>query len=251
MRVTSVSATVATMGILDRVSTLLRANINDLIDRAEDPEKVVKQLIIDMNNQLMQVKTQVAAAIADEKMLYQRYQDNDAKAADWQQRAELAVEKGQDDLAREALSRRNAFAQTADGFKTQYEQQAGQVEQLKVALQQLEAKIQDATTKQELLIARSRRAKAETQIRTTLSGLEQRSALASFQRIEEKVSLQEARAAALGELDTDTMEHRFKLLQEESEVDQQLAALKEKKGLNAPAADGTEKALGPGETKGA
>jgi phage shock protein A len=234
------------MGILDRVSTLLRANINDLIDRAEDPEKVVKQLIVDMNNQLLQVKTQVAAAIADEKMLYQRYQDNEAKAADWQRRAELAVEKGQDDLAREALSRRNAFAQTAEGFKTQYAQQDAQVEQLKQALQQLEGKIQDAQTKQDLLIARSRRAKAETKIRTTLSGLDQSSALASFQRIEEKVNQQEARAAALGELDTDTMEHRFQLLQEESEVDRQLAELKASKGLSAPASE--EKALGPGET---
>src|ERR671930_982827 len=115
------------MGMLDRVSTLLRANINDLIDRAEDPEKVVKQLIVDMNNQLLQVKTQVAASIADEKMLYQRYQDNEAKAVDWQQRAELAVEKGQDDLAREALSRRNAFQQTAEGFREQYESQAQSV----------------------------------------------------------------------------------------------------------------------------
>src|SRR5919204_3272002 len=157
------------MGILDRVSTLMRANINDLIDRAEDPEKVVKQLIVDMNNQLLQVKTQVAASIADEKMLHQRYQDNEAKAVDWQQRAELAVEKGQDDLAREALSRRNAFAQTAQGFKEQYGHQSAQVEQLKQALQQLESKIQDAQTKQDLLIARSRRAKPETKIRTTLS----------------------------------------------------------------------------------
>src|SRR6185436_10485738 len=127
------------MGILDRVSTLLRANVNDLIDRAEDPEKVVRQLIIDMNNQLMQVKTQVAASIADEKMLYQRYQDNQSKANDWQQRAELAVERGQDDLARGALGRRSPFAQTADGFKTQYDQQAAQVGQLKDALHPLEA----------------------------------------------------------------------------------------------------------------
>src|SRR5437879_11047787 len=103
------------MGIMDRVSTLLRANVNDLIDRAEDPEKVVKQLIADMNNQLIQVKTQVAASIADEKLLYQRYQENQSKATDWQQRAELAVEKGQDDMTREALSRRNAFQQTAEG----------------------------------------------------------------------------------------------------------------------------------------
>jgi phage shock protein A len=235
------------MGILDRVSTLLRANINDMIDRAEDPEKVVKQLIIDMNNQLLQVKTQVAASIADEKLLYQRYQDNAEKATDWQQRAELAVEKGQDDMAREALSRRNSFQQTADGFKEQYDQQATQVESLKTALHQLEAKIQDASTKEELLIARARRAKAETNIRTTLSGLDNSSALASFSRIEEKVNQQEARAAALGELDADTTEHRFALMEQESEVDKQLAALKEKKGLAAPAEE-TDKALGPGKS---
>jgi phage shock protein A len=233
------------MSILDRVSLLLRANVSDMIDRAEDPEKVVKQLIVDMNNQLLQVKTQVAASIADEKLLYQRYQDNQAKADDWQRKAELAVERGQDDMAKEALSRRNAYQQTADGFKTQYDQQAAQVEQLKTALHQLEAKIQDAQTKQELLIARSRRAKAETQIRTTLSGLNQNSALSQFDRIEAKVNQQEAQAAALGELDTDTMEHRFQLLEQESEVDRQLAELKQKKGLAAPQVE--EKALGPGE----
>lgn len=234
------------MGILDRVSTLMRANINDLIDRAEDPEKVVRQLIADMNNQLVQVKTQVAASIADEKQLYQRYQDNQAKATDWQQRAELAVERGQDELAREALMRRNTFQQTADGFKVQYDEQARQVETLKDALHQLESKIQEAQTKQELLIARSRRAKAETQIRTTLTGLDQSNALANFQRIEEKVSQQEARAAALGELDQDTMEHRFQLLEQESTLDKQLADLKAKKGLAAPAEAGPEKALAPG-----
>src|SRR5690348_122896 len=233
------------MGILDRVSTLLRANINDLIDRAEDPEKVVKQLIADMNSQLIQVKTQVAASIADEKQLNQRYIDNQAKADDWQHRAEMAVEQGKDDMAREALQRKNTFQQTADGFRTQYEQQATQVEQLKEALHQLESKIQEAQTKEELLIARARRAKAETQIRSTLSGLDQSSALASFQRIEEKVNQQEARAAALGELDTDTMEHRFQLMEQESTVENQLAELKAKKGLAAPA-EGDSKALGSG-----
>ena len=234
------------MGILDRISTLMRANINDLIDRAEDPEKVVRQLIADMNSQLAQVKTQVAASIADEKLLYQRYQENQAKATDWQQRAELAVEKGQDDLAREALMRRNAFQQTADGFKTQYDQQARQVETLKDALHQLEAKIQEAQTKEELLIARSRRAKAETRIRTTLSGIDQNSALSSFNRIEEKVAQQEARAAALGELDQDTMERRFELLQQESDLDRQLAELKQRKTLGAGSTE--DKALGPGES---
>jgi len=235
------------MGILDRVSTLMRANINDLIDRAEDPEKVVKQLIYDMNNQLLQVKTQVAASIADEKQLKQRWEENESKAQDWQRRAELAVEKGQDDLAREALGRRNSYQQTADGFKEQYDQQARQVEVLKDALHQLEAKIQEATTKQDLLIARSRRAKAETQIRTTLSGLNQSSAMGQFQRIEEKVAMQEARAAALGELDTDTTDRRFELLEQESDIDNQLAALKAQKGLAAP--ETSDKALGSGSTE--
>jgi len=232
------------MGILDRVSTLMRANINDLIDRAEDPEKVVRQLIVDMNSQLLQVKTQVAGSIADEKQLYARYQDNESKASDWQRRAELAVEKGQDDLAREALSRRNTFQQTADGFKEQYEQQAAQVETLKSALHQLEAKVQEAQTKEQLLIARARRAKAETKIRTTLSGLDQSSALGSFARIEEKVGRQEAQAAALGELSTDTTDRRFELLEQDSDVDRQLAALKAQKGLAAPE---STKALGSGD----
>jgi phage shock protein A len=233
------------MGILDRVSTLIRANINDLIDRAEDPEKVVKQLIADMNNQLLQVKTQVAASIADEKQLQQRYEENQEKANDWQRKAELAVEKGQDDLAREALSRRNAFQQTATGFKDQYEEQSRQVEVLKDALHQLETKIQEAQTKEQLLIARSRRAKAETNIRTTLSGLDTSGALASFDRMEDKVNQQEARASALADLDHDSTEQRFALLEQESEVDKQLEELKAKKGL-APAGD--SKALGAGES---
>jgi len=232
------------MAILDRVSTLLRANINDLIDRAEDPEKVIRQLLVDMNNQLLQVKTQVAASIADEKQLQQRYVENQQKADDWQRKAELAVEKGQDDLAREALSRRNAFQATADGFKEQFEQQSVQVESLKRALHELEAKINEAEAKKDLLIARSRRAKTETQIRTTLSGMDTSGALASFDRMEDKVKMQEARASALGELDTDTTDQRFAMLEHESAIDNQLAELKAKKGLAAPA---EAPALGSGE----
>ena len=95
-------------GLLDRVSTLVRANLNDLIDRAENPEKVIRQAIIDMNNQLIQVKTQVAASIADEQKLYQRWQENQSLAKEWQRKAELAVSKSADDLAREALQRHNS-----------------------------------------------------------------------------------------------------------------------------------------------
>ncbi|HWP29669.1 MAG TPA: PspA/IM30 family protein [Chloroflexota bacterium] len=218
------------MGILDRVGTLIRANINDLLDRAEDPEKMIKQLLQDMENQLIQVKTQVAAAIADEQRLKERWQQNEQLAQEWQRKAELAVQKGQDDLAKEALRRRNTYQQTALGFKEQYEEQARQVEQLKDALEKLEAKIEEARTKKDLLIARSRRAAAERQIHETLAGIDTAGAMSGFERMEEKVRAQEARAKALAGLDQDTLEERFKQLEEEDEIEGQLRELKAKLG---------------------
>lgn len=214
------------MGLLDRVSTLIRANLNALLDQAEDPEKVIRQLLIDMNNQLLQVKTQVAASIADEKRLWQRYQDAKERAEDWERKAELAVDKGDDELAKEALARRNSYQQSAEGFYQQWQDQKAQVEQLKDALRQLEQKIQDAEAKRDLLIARSRRAKAETQIRETLAGIGTSSAAAEFERLEDRISQQEARAKAAAELEGETLEARFAALEQESDLDRDLAALK-------------------------
>jgi phage shock protein A len=219
------------MTIVERISTLVRANINDLLDRAEDPETVIKQLLMDMHSQLLQAKTQVAAAIADQKRLYDHYQEAQSQADEWQHRAVLAVEKDDDDLARQALMRRAAFQQTADGFKEQYDQQSEQVAQLKDALAQLEAKIEEAEAKKDLLIARSRRATAETEIRTTLSGLDDSGALASFERMEDKVDEQEARAAALGELESTSVEERFARLETAEQVERELAELKSKKAV--------------------
>lgn len=222
-------------GMLDRVSTLVRANLNDLIDRAENPEKVIKQTIIDMNNQLIQVKTQVAASIADEQKLYQRWQENQSLSNEWQRKAELAVSKGADDLAREALQRHNSYQAIADGFQRQYTDQKSQVETLKSALGQLEAKIEEADRKKDLLIARSRSAQAQQRIHDTLAGINTSgSALSSFARMEEKVSDQEARAKASIQLDTDSVDDRFAALEQGSAVDDQLAALKAKMGA-APA----------------
>ena len=217
-------------GVLDRVSTLIRANINDMISRAEDPEKVIRQLILDMNNQLIQVKTQVAAAIADERLMQKRYEDNQKKADEWQRKAELAIEAGKDDLARDALSRRRTFQETADGFKAQYTEQAAQVEELKQALDQLQAKINEAETKKDLLIARSRRAKAETNIRKTLAGVDATGALSEFERMEEKVEEQEAHAKAYAELDQDTLDEKFKQLEQEDQLNKDLAELKTRMG---------------------
>ena len=218
------------MGILDRVGTLVRANISDLLDRAEDPEKMIKQLLLDMENQLIQVKTQVAASIADEQRLKERWQQNEQQASEWQRKAELAVQKGQDDLAKEALGRRNTFTQTAAGFKEQYEDQARQVEQLKDALDKLESKLSEARTKKDLLIARSRRAAAEQQVYETMSRVDTSGVMGNFERMEEKVRTKEARAKALSSLDNDTMDERFKQLEEEDELDVQLREMKAKLG---------------------
>ena len=223
------------MTIVERISTLVRANINDLLDRSEDPEKVIKQLLMDMHSQLLEAKTQVAAAIADQKHLHDHCEEAQTQADEWQHKAELAVGKGEDDLARQALARRVTFNQSADGFKEQYEQQSVEVGTLKDALAQLETKIDEAEAKKELLIARSRRAAAETEIRTTLSGLDQSGALASFERMEDKVDQQEARAAALGELESTSLEERFAELETSEQVEHELAELKAKNALS-PAA---------------
>jgi phage shock protein A len=222
------------MAILDRVGTLVRANINDLLDRAEDPEKMIKQLLQDMENQLIQVKTQVAAAIADEQRLKERWQQNQQLADEWQRKAELAVQKGADDLAKEALSRRNAYQETAVGFKQQYEDQAQQVEQLKDALDKLESKIQEARTKQDLLIARSRRADAERKIHDTMARVDTTGVMGGFERMEEKVRTKEARAKASADLDRDTVDERFKQLEQQDQLDSQLADLKKNLGTGQP-----------------
>jgi len=224
------------MGMLDRVGTIVRANLNDLLDRAEDPEKMIKQLLQDMENQLIQVKTQVAASIADEQRLKERWQQNQQQADEWQRKAELAVQKGEDDLARQALSRRNTFQETATGFKQQYEDQAQQVEQLKDALDKLEAKMQEARTKKDLLIARSRRASAERQIHDTMARVDTAGVTGGFERMEDKVRTQEARAKAASELDHDTVEERFKQLEQTDTLDTQLADLKRQISPGTPPA---------------
>src|SRR5579864_1062075 len=147
------------MALLERVSTLIRANLNDLIDKAEEPEKMIKQLILDMQNQLLQVKTQVAVAMADEHLLEKRLLENEERAAQWMRKAELAVDKREDDLARAALDRHKSYLQMAEAFKKQVADQKVQVENLKAALRKLEQKLAEALSKSDLLLARHRRAR--------------------------------------------------------------------------------------------
>ena len=147
------------MALLERVSTLIRANINDLVDKAEDPEKMIKQVILDMQNQLLQVKTQVAIALADQHLLEKRQKENETASADWVRRAELAVDKKHDDLARAALERSMSYKQMAESFAQQVADQKLQVESLKAALLKLEQKLVEAQAKSDLLIAQHRRAR--------------------------------------------------------------------------------------------
>jgi len=216
------------MTLLDRVSSLVRANLNDMMDRAEDPEKMIKQYLIDMHNQLIQVKTQVAAAMADEQKLYQRWQDAQGQATDWQHKAELAVQKSDDELAKQALQRRNTYQETADGFKAQYDTQSKEVETLKDSLRQLEAKIQEAETKKDLLIARAHVADTQQMVHATTDRLNDQSAFDGFGRMEDKVRQKEAMVAAETTLDEDPLESKFAALEKTDDLDRQLAELKAK-----------------------
>src|SRR5512140_1292505 len=144
------------MALLDRVTTLIRANLNDLIDKAEDPEKMIKQVILDMENQFIQVKTQVAVAIADQHVLGKQRKENAEKAAEWVRKAELAVDKHSDDLARAALERSMGFQKLAETFQEQEGDQKTQAENLKSILLKLEQKLAEAKTKRDLLIAQHR-----------------------------------------------------------------------------------------------
>src|SRR5437870_11244048 len=147
------------MALLERVATLVRANLNDLVDKAEDPEKMLKQVILDMENQLLQVKTQVAIAIADQHLLEKRRKENEEKSAEWMRKAELAVDKKQDDLARAAIERGMGYKNLARDFGEEIEHQKTQVDNLRSAMRKLEQKLTEAQAKSELLIAKHRRAR--------------------------------------------------------------------------------------------
>src|SRR5438128_6137461 len=196
------------MALLERVSTLVRANLNDLIDRAEHPEKMIKQVMLDMQNQLMQVKTQVAIAIADEHLLLKKQKENEEKAAEWDRKAELAVDKKQDDLARVALERGLACRQMAEGFAQQAGDQKVQVETLKSALRKLEQKLQEAHSKSDLMMAQHRRSRALSKTTDARMAVGGGTAVATFDRMKSKVSGGEAISQAKSELAGDNVEDR-------------------------------------------
>ena len=219
------------MALLDRVATLVRANLNDLIDKAENPEKMLKQVILDMENQFMQVKTQVAIALADLHLLQKKKQENLDKHADWMRKAELAVDKQDDSLARAALERAMSFQQMSDSFAQQIQDQEAQVESLKAALKKLEIKLSEARAKVDLLMAQHRRSR--TTSRATEAQLTPTGGNAAFDRMQSKVARERAIGEAQAEILGDDIEGRFHALEREAKVDALLAELKQRKRLSA------------------
>lgn len=220
------------MSIFKRMVSVIKSNLNDLINKAEDPKKMLEQLISDMNQQLVQVKQEVASAIADEKRLQREYEKARKEADKWGEKAELAVKKGEDQLAMQALQRQESAESQAEGYEKQWMAQREAVDKLKSALSQLNQKLQEANRKKNLLIARQKRAEATQRINKTMSSLTDTSAFDTFSRMEEKINQLEAKTEAETEINKELegsdLESEFKELEAEDNIKNKLAALKAK-----------------------
>jgi phage shock protein A len=246
------------MGIFERFSTMLRSNINDLIARAENPEKMLNQVIEDMRGQLAKARQEVAVAIADAAKLKKQADDEQKQAQDWEQRAMLAVRQGRDDLARQALLRHQEHAVRAQDLYGTWQRHQEDTEKLRDALRQLNEKIQEAQRKKNLLIAKQRRAQAQRRIHETMSGLSDSSAFEAFDRMAERIEQNERMALAAAsvseELQGDQLERDFKQLEAShggSDIDYKLLEMKQQMGLLPAAAPAEPRALTPGEAPAA
>ena len=222
------------MALLERVSTLLRANVNDLIEKAEDPEKMLRQLLLDMENQLLQVKTQVAIAIADQHLLEKKKKEHDDDAEGWHKKAALAVQKGQDDLARAALARSISHTRLSEGFAQQIEDQRSEAQVMRTNYNQLQQKLKETHARCELLIAQTRRARAVSAAPKAQNARTSSTLSRSRSRLRMKVLGDEAVNSAsqlMVESDTETpfsdsLEERFRRLEQDERIESMLTELK-------------------------
>ena len=240
------------MGIWQKLSTLMRSNINDAIARAENPEKMLNQVLIDMREQLARAKQEVAVAIADERKLRAQLDEEQKHAGDWEHRAVLAVREGRDDLAKQALLRQQEHSERAVALEETWRRQYEETERLKESLRQLNDKIEEAKRKKNLLVAKQKRAQAQKRIHETMAGLSDRSAFDTFERMAEKIEETERRALAAAEvsetLHGDQLEQEFAKLKPSTEaVEYRLLQLKERMGMIG--AGSAERAALPGGSK--
>ena len=223
------------MGIFDRFRRVVKSNLNDMISKAENPEKMLNQLIVDMNQNLIESKKSVAAAIADEKRLERQVKENVAAGQDWERKAMLAVRAGKEDLAKEALIRKQDFDKLAAQYTEQWNIQHDAVEKLKSALRGLQQKIEEAQRKKNLLVARSKRAEAQRKINETIGGLADTSAFDAFEQMSKRMDQIEAENEAMVEIEdmtkTDTLEEQFVELEAGGGADKMLENLKKKMAI--------------------
>jgi phage shock protein A len=227
------------MGIFSRLSQLIRSNINDAIARAENPEKMLNQVLLDMREQLAKAKQEVAIAIADERKLRAQLEEEQKLSRDWEHRAVLAVRENRDDLAKQALLRQQEHAERAVSLEETWHRQHEETDRLKDALRQLNDKIEEAKRKKNLLVAKQKRAQAQKRIHETMAGLNDRSAFETFERMAEKIEETERRTLAAAEVTQalsagDQLEQEFAKLKPASEnVEFRLLQLKERMGMLA------------------
>lgn len=217
---------IASMGFFDRFSRLIRANLNDLVSKAEDPAKILDQSVSDMQADLVKLRQAVAIAIASQKRLLSQADQASDQAETWFKRAELALKKGEEDLAREALSRRKSFNESATSLKSQLKAQEGQVDLLKRSLVALEGKIAEAKTKKDMLKARAQAAEAQQKLQGAVGSLGTNSAMEAFDRMEDKVQALEATSQAAAELAGADLESQFAALEGGDDLDDELNALR-------------------------
>jgi phage shock protein A len=214
------------MGLIDRILRVIRANLNALIGSAEDPEKILEQTVTDMQEDLIQLRQAVAQAIATQKRTQRQASQAKGTADEWYRRAQLALQQGNEALAREALTKRKSYQETAEAMQAQVEQQKTVVDRLKKDMQTLESKISEAKTKKDMYIARARSAQASVRLNEMMGGVNTSNSLSAFERMEEKVLQLEAQSQAVAELGTDDLEKRFASLESGNDIDSELAAMK-------------------------
>ncbi len=220
--------------MFDRLANLFKAMVNALMGKMEDPAMMLEQTYQDLQSNLIQVRQAVAQAIATEKQLEQQLQKNKDQAATWQNRAAMAVQQNNDDLAKQALQRRQQYVSAATDLETQLKQQRESTTILRQRLTDLESEVQKAYTKKQVLIARDKAAQATSKANEILSKTTSSGAMSVIERMETKVQEKEARAAALSELSSDSLEKQFKNFEGKTDVDLELLALKQSMGMEKP-----------------
>ncbi|MUL37702.1 PspA/IM30 family protein [Gloeocapsopsis dulcis] len=214
------------MGLIDRIGRVFRANVNSLVNNAEDPEKILEQTVSQMQDDLVQLRQAVASAIATQKRTERQAQQAQFTAEEWYRRAQLALQQGNDTLAREALTKRKSYQETATAMQAQIEQQNSIVARMKKDMQTLESKIYEAKTKKDMYIARARSAQATARLNETLGGVNTSKSLGAFERMEEKVMQLEAQSDLIAEMGTDDLEKQFDALAAGDGIDDELAQMK-------------------------